>query len=238
MTAQQAAAQIVTNRSPEYQSKIKARTNHEDVNELVKKEVSIGDFASKFGGFFSPQVQFTPEARSTVLSSYAELVKDLYLDNGDMKLSKNLAAAQLKNTYGVTEVSGKRVVMPYPPEKQPFLAGIDNPADLVARQAVQAIKDETGANVGRGDLVILPIPGVTAEAFRSGKPAPYQLGWFDSQRVLRWTDPGRGFVVDLGFEGSLRSIKAIEEGAIRERDFKARDQFLRDAPDSFARAGG
>jgi hypothetical protein len=48
MTAADATKKIIEERTPEYQQKVKARIKSEDVNEIVKKQLSDGDIRHAF----------------------------------------------------------------------------------------------------------------------------------------------------------------------------------------------
>jgi hypothetical protein len=75
--------------------------------------------------------------------------------------------------------------MPYAPERAPVFAGIENVSDVIASQAVEAIKTETGIAPSRATLQLRPIPGVTAAAYKAGQPVPYRLWWEDASGVLQ-----------------------------------------------------
>lgn len=199
MTAEQAARKIAEENTPEYQAKVTARIKSENIDDMIKKKVSIDDMRGAFDTSWfpgKPNVEFGPEARMSAYTDYAELVRSNYLENGDLSLSKDLAAKQMKRVWGVSKVNGADVVMRYPPDRAPNLAGIEDPAPKIAAQAIAAIKDGTGQDVPRDKIMFAPIPGRTATPYIGGQPAPYALSWFDKNGTLQMLNPGKAFVVD------------------------------------------
>jgi hypothetical protein len=146
ITAQEATRKIMDERTPEYQQKIKARIKSEDVNAIVKKELQDGDIRSAFDTSFlglapNPQLAFSPETRQRAMGDYEESFREKFAATGDVALSKKLALEDIKKTWGVTKVNGSSVVMKYPPERSPVYAGIENPSEEIAKQAVEAIRE-------------------------------------------------------------------------------------------------
>jgi len=203
MTAEQAAGKLIQGRDPEYQAKIRANVQikGENIDEVLKRKLSVSDLQGAFDKvpivpFTDPSIGFTQRQRDEMFRDYAELTKEFYLDKGDLRLSKKLAQSQLKIVWGASSVSGKDVVMRYPPEMAPGMANIPDASQLIAEDAVSAIMAESGAKVTRDKIGLMPIAGKTAAAFKSGQPVPYQLLWNDADGVPRTTNPGRAFVVD------------------------------------------
>ena len=121
-----------------------------------------------------PNVGFDRASRQEMFAHYSEEVKERYLQTGNFTLARKQAADQLKRVWGVTRVNGSQTVMPYPPERAPAYAGIDNAADLIAAHAVEMIKAGTGEAVDRSRIVLWPIPGVTATQYKSGRTPSYR----------------------------------------------------------------
>ena len=202
MSAEDAAKKLIEENTPEYKAKIKARIKNEDVNEIVKKKLSIDDMRGAFDTSFlglarNPQIEFTPEARQSAYSDYVELFRDSYLETGDVDVAKAQAFKQLKKVWGVSQVTGKDVVMRYPPDRSPAMAGIEDAPGKIAMQAVESIKGMTGEDVPRDKIMFAPMPGgQTARPYVSGQPAPYMLSWFDKNGTLHMLNPGQAFVAD------------------------------------------
>lgn len=222
MTAAEAANRVIRDQSPEYQASVKARLKSEDIDARIKKELSLGDLQGAFDQvpwipFTDPSVGFDPRQRQEMFSQFAEVVKDRYLETGDMALAKKQAADQVKKTWGVSRVNGSQVVMQYPPERAPAYAGIENASEAIARQAVDAVKADSGTDIDRATIRLAPIPGATAAAYKSGQPVPYMLMWADRQGVVHMLNPGRAFVAD---PASMRTV----QGEGRRTQFEAARQ--------------
>jgi GH24 family phage-related lysozyme (muramidase) len=201
MSADEAAKRIIRDQSPEYQASVKARLKTEDIDAKIRKELKIDDLAGQFDQvpflpFTNPTVGFDPRTRAEMFAQYAEQVKDRYLESGDWSVAKKQAADQLKKTWGVSRINGSQTVMQYPPERAPAYAGIENAPEAISKQAIDAVKAETGADVGRPAIRLQPLPGVTAQAYKSGQPVPYMLMWADKEGVTHMLNPGRAFVAD------------------------------------------
>jgi hypothetical protein len=67
---------IIEERTPEYEQKVKARIKSEDVNEIVKKQLSDGDIRHAFDDswipFNDPKLTFSPEMRQRAMGDYEE----------------------------------------------------------------------------------------------------------------------------------------------------------------------
>jgi soluble lytic murein transglycosylase-like protein len=182
MTAADATKRIIEERTPEYQQKVKARIKSEDVNEIVKKQLSDGDIRHAFDDswipFNDPKLTFSPEMRTRAMGDYEEAFRENFAKNGDVSLSKQLALDEMKKTWGTTQVNGSKVVMKYPPERSPVYAGIENVSEHIAGQAAAAIKDLNGADVDRSKLRLDEVRN-TAERYMRGQPPVYVLSYVD-----------------------------------------------------------
>jgi hypothetical protein len=199
-SAEQATRKYMEGQSPEYQSKINARIKAENVDELIKKNLSVSDLKSAFNTSilpygFRPDVASSPEARDRMFADYAELTKERYLERGDWGVAKAQAQAQLKKVWGTSSVNGSNTLMPYPPEQAPALAGIPNASDHIGMQAVEAIRAETGQSIDRKKITLWPNEQ-TPGAYKAGLPPPYSVSWQDDKGVMHFLDPGRAFVPD------------------------------------------
>lgn len=145
MTAADAAAKIMEERTPEYEQKVRAKIKSEDVNDIVKKQLKDSDIRHAFDDswipFNDPKLTFNPEMRQRAMGDYEESFRENFAKNGDVALSKTLALDEMKRTWGVTTVNGSKTVMKYPPERSPVYAGIENASEHIAQQAVAAIKE-------------------------------------------------------------------------------------------------
>jgi len=230
-TPAQASKKMLGERGPEYQQEVRARVKGENIAELQKKHLSVGDLGGAFDdsvlGFGrNPQVGASPRERDGMFNDYAELFRDFYAENGDVGLSKRLAQDQLKRVWGVSNVGGKATVMRYPPERAPGMAGIENASDLIAEDAIASVKAESGKVVPRDKLMILPIEGATASAFKSGRPVPYMLAWVDERGLVQTLNVGRGYVADAdAMRRKHTGTRGERFGAARENEAAAREAY-------------
>lgn len=217
-SADEAAAQIAQANTPEYKAKVAAQVKGEDIGEIVKKNLSADDLRKAFDDSWwpgRPELGFGPAERQGMFSDYATLFRDRYAETGDVALSKTLAQDQLKRVWGVSTVNGSETIMRYPPERAPGMQGLENAGEMIAGQAVDDIRSEMGVEVDRDSLRLMPIPGLTADAFKSGQPVPYMLVWENADGVLQMLNPGRAFVVD---GNTLRARQTAARGeAFTER---------------------
>jgi hypothetical protein len=211
-TADQASAKIAEANTPEYRARVASQVKGEDMNEIVKKHLSADELRSAFDESWmpgKPELGFSPEVRQGMFGDYTELFRDRYGETGDIGLAKSLALDQLKRVWGVTTINGSETIMRYPPERAPGFAGVESAGELIAAEALADIQAEFGAAVERDSLRILPLPGATAEAYKSGQPVPYTLAWADADGVIHTLNPGRGFVLDAA---SVKTRQTTERG--------------------------
>jgi hypothetical protein len=182
MSAADATKKIIEERTPEYERTVKAKIKSEDVNEIVKKQLKDSDIRHAFDDswipFNDPKLTFSPEMRQRAMGDYEEVFREKFAKNGDVSLSKTLALEEMKKTWGTTTVNGAKTVMKYPPERSPVYAGIENPSEQIALQAVTAIKDLNGVDVDRSKLRLDEVKN-TAERYMRGQPPTYVLSYVD-----------------------------------------------------------
>ena len=219
MSATDATKKIMEERTPEYERTIKAKIKSEDLDQIVKKNLTDSDIRGAFDASFlglapNPKLTFNPEMRQRAMGDYETAFRDHYLKNGDVGLSKTLALDEMKRTWGVTNVNGSNIVMKYPPDRSPAYAGIENVGQRFASQAVSAIKDWNGVDVARSNIQINEVRQ-TAERYLRGQPPTYMLSYTDKNGVLQ-TIP-RPFYADPG-------LMREQQTSDREKAFNAADQ--------------
>lgn len=219
MTAQAATAKIIEERTPEYEQRVKARIKSEDVNDIVKKQLKDSDIRHAFDDswipFNDPKLTFSPETRTRAMGDYEESFRENFAKNGDVALSKQLALDEMKKTWGTTTVSGAKTVMKYPPERSPVYAGIENPSEQIAMQAISAIKDLNGVDVDRSKIMINEIKN-TAERFMRGQPPVYSLSYFDKNGHAQ-TIPKQFYADPVAMRSSQVAARAAESAKIQTR---------------------
>lgn len=116
-----------------------------------------------------------PTPSRELATEYGNLVHDYFLyTDGNLEQSQQLAAAAVRRTWGVTEVNGKREIMPYAPEA--MFPGLT--ADQVRADIAKLSGELPGVDVSK--IRLTP----TAQTARSGGllwslTAPNQYGAYD-----------------------------------------------------------
>lgn len=220
MTAADATKKIMEERTPEFERNVKAKIKKEDVDQIVKKNLTDGDIRSAFDPSFlglapNPQLAFDPAMRQRAMGDYETAFRDNFMRNGDVNLSKTLALAEMKRTWGVTEVNGSKTVMKYPPERSPAYAGIANPSEHIAMQAVAAIKDLNGADVDRSKIRLDEVK-TTGERFIKGQPPTYVLSYVDKNGHVQ-VIPKQFYADPAAMRDAQTAARAAESARIQTR---------------------
>lgn len=221
MTAAEATKKIMEERTPEFEQKVKAKIKKEDLDQIVKKELSDGDIRKAFDEWpwfvpgTKPALTFNPEMRQRAMGDYEASFRDNFLRNGDTALSKTLAQQEMKRTWGVTSINGSGTVMKFPPERSPAYAGIENPGDLIASQAIAAIKELNGVDVD-GSKIQLDEVKSTAERFVRGEPPTYVLSYTDKNGHVQ-VIPKQFFADPAAMRAEQTVKRAVASGRIQER---------------------
>lgn len=219
MTAADATKRIVEMRTPEYEQKVRAKIKSEDVNEIVKKQLSDGDIRHAFDDswipFNDPKLAFSPEMRTRAMGDYEEAFREQFAKTGDVSLSKKLALDEMKRTWGTTQVNGRKTVMKYPPERSPVYAGIENVPEHIAEQAVSAIKDLNGVDVPRSNLRLDEVKN-TAERFVRGQPPVYVLSYTDKNGHVQ-TIPKQFYADPVAMRDKQTAERAAQSAKIQTR---------------------
>jgi muramidase (phage lysozyme) len=202
LTPEEAAKRIARENDPEYRSKIKVtedavKTFQADLFKTDQTSAIIDQFDPP-GLFNTPKAPFDPGQRRALLNDFVEAAADRFKERGDPDEAKAFAFAELKKNWGVS----RGMMVKFPPEKAyPPSGSPTAPHDYIYQQAAADVKTTAGRDVKHEDIFLLPLTGgQTAEAYRSGKPAPYQL-WYRSvdpatKQVTYDTVPGKAFVAD------------------------------------------
>ena len=219
MTATDATAKIIEERTPEYEQRVKARIKSEDVNDIVKKQLKDSDIRHAFDDswipFNDPKLTFNPEMRQRAMGDYEEAFRENFAKNGDVSLSKTLALDEMKRTWGTTQVNGAKTVMKYPPERSPVYAGIENPSEHIAQQAVSAIKDLNGKDIDRSKIRLDEIKN-TAERYVRGQPPVYVLSYVDDKGHVQ-TIPKQFYADPTAMRDKQTAARAAQSAKIQTR---------------------
>lgn len=180
----EAANRIAQENTPEYKAKVRvAQPQMDAIRDMFHKE-GTGLEASDFGG----DAFVSPATKQRIDASYAELVISNLQRGRDQDTAEAMAKAQLKKVFG-RSVDGR--VMQYPPEA--IYPRIGGSHQYIYDDAAATVKEEAGVDVVPGTLRFIPIPGVTDQDFRTGKPPRYRLmyGQNVNGQVIFDTVPGQ-----------------------------------------------
>lgn len=236
MTAQEAARKIADSNTPEFKRSAKVR---DDDVKAFKQELAKGDpqgavqnaFA---GGLISriwngkPALGLGADQRGAIMQDFAELAAQHFAEGGDKDRAQAWATSQMKKLYGVSN----GVLMKFPPERS--YPDVDGKWDYIYRQAADEIKKANGADVDPSKVYLMPLPTLTAEATRNGRPAPYSVHYVETvdgqpmHKVLH----GKGFVADPrpAQEKLAAERKAQFEKAQYDRMHPSAEDVALDAP--------
>jgi hypothetical protein len=220
MSAKDATARIMEERTPEYEQKVKAKLKSDDVNDAVKKNLTVNDIRSAFDPSFlglapNPQLTFSPEMRVRAMGDYEEIFREKFLKNGDVSLSKTLALEEMKSVWGVTTVNGSKTIMKFAPEMSRVYAGIENVSEQIALQATAVIKDWNGADVDRKNVILRDVT-VTGEQFSKGTPPRYALEYID-KNGNRQVVPRQFFADPDQMRNQQTAARAAQSAKIQQR---------------------
>lgn len=120
LSPDEAARKIMDLRSPDKQRDRKAL--EPAAKEFLKQMEEI-DLAAQFDESFfgwrsNPELGVTPQQEYGIKADFLALAEEaFYQANGEPEVAKNRAVEQMKRLYGVSDLTGKSVVMKHPPER-------------------------------------------------------------------------------------------------------------------------
>ena len=161
-----------------------------------------------------PALGLGADQRNAIMQDFAELASEHFGDYGDKDRAQAWATSQMKKLYGVSN----GVLMKYPPERT--YPDVDGKHDYVYRQAADDIKAATGAEIDPKSIYLMPIPTLTAQAFRTGQPTPYALHYVEkvNDQPMHKVIHGKAFVADPAPEqAKLSAQRKAQYEAERER---------------------
>lgn len=174
LTVEQAAAEVVAMNDPAN----KRRTDDlkEGWTQAVKdKAFQLSDVTSAFdGGLFGggqPVAGVTPAQVAALNTDYLSAAERAFKGkaNGDAGIARRMAVEEMKRLYGVSETSGQRALMKYPPELYYPPIGDDQGyiRDFVMKDARSIAPDAVNA-------MLVPT-GETVQDVRGGRMPRYDL---------------------------------------------------------------
>jgi soluble lytic murein transglycosylase len=163
MPPQQAAQRVAKENTPEFKSKVKITEPQVQAYRKALRQTGGDDAGRALGGGFR-----NPQAAAEANQSYAELVIDNLQNHYDLPTAQSMAAAQLKKMYAPTYNGKLEKYAPelaYPP--------INGSHGYVYGDARATVKKEAG--VDAPNIRLFPIPGVTDDDIRNGRPPRYRI---------------------------------------------------------------
>lgn len=241
MTPDQAAKRVIESRTPEYKAKVAVKVKGEDLDKIIKDNLTTADISKNLdtSWFGDPQVENNPKAREAILSDYAEIFKDAYLQSGDIDQAKKQALASLNKVWGLTFVGGQHagVVTRWPVELAPAYRGIPNAAERIGKDASAAVKAYSGEDVPVDKIVLTPLgQGQTSQPYVSGQDVPYSVSYQDKNGHWQVLPPGKAYkpdakamAADVAKEEDAAAQKVERENLMRAGNKAAVDKAVSDA---------
>ena len=152
----------------------------------VTKELNDGWIWSRPGDGADPTTQ------ASLLAEYREAFKDRFIRvGGDEGEAKKLAMEDLKRTWGISEVSGDRQLMKFPPEK--FYPAVDGGHAYLRDDAMTTALDVAGIDAAMiGNIMLRPSPATSAD-IRAGRPPRYRLFYTREENGQTIVDEAPGY---------------------------------------------
>lgn len=231
MTPEQAAAKLAEANNPDKQRERKAL---EPAAKEFAKDIEGDDLADLFDEswlpFTDPQVGFTESQALGIRAEYQAIAQEqFYQANGDAEVAKNRAKQEMKRLYGVTNITGRPVVMKYPPERfwpqdtsnKGGLLGIGaDPLGYAKTQLFQELyEDDPEFDPQSIQYVATP---ATAAMVKRGELPAYAIFYKDRNGVLQ-TFPGKLWRPDL--KNPQRSMQQDKDR--RTQTAQERDEYIR-----------
>jgi hypothetical protein len=222
MSPKDAANRIATENDPKFKEKFKYNdpVTIENLNTLRKNGVNA---TQAFGGGVTfPNQDALNEANQT----YYDEIRTELNRGSDINAAMAQAKAQLQKVYGPNALGH---IVKYPPERS--YPQINGSWDYIYHDAQRTVKQETGRDPIHVNL--MPIPGVTDEDFRNGRPARYRVIYsynVNGQTVVD-SVPGQ-FAADVG-----QANRAASEAAHQSFTAARKKQIDRGAPVVFPGIG-
>lgn len=224
MSPEQAAAKIAAANDPE---RIRERKALEPAAKEFAKQIEGEDLGEVFDEswmpFTDPQIGFTESQALGIQAEYQAIAQEqFYQANGDAELAKNRARQEMKRLYGVTGITGKNVVMKYPPERYwPQNTASGDPFGYAKTQLFQEVVEED-PDFDPNSLQYVATPETAAMIKRGEMPA-YAVFYKDKNGVLQ-TFPGKLWRPDV--KNANRAMQQEKDKQVEHA--REDDQYIRD----------
>jgi len=211
-----AAQRYIERSSPEAKFNRKAM---EPAAKVFMKDVEATDLSSEFDTWFgtAPDIGFSEAQRLGIQAEFAAIAEDqFYRAGGDPEIAKNRAVEEMKRLYGVTELTGRKVVMKHPPERYwPKLSVADAAQSLSYPAQLQADIAEFSADADMQSVQLVTTPETDAMVKRGEMPG-YAVLYKDANGVLQ-TIPGKLWRPDISkLQDMQKKVDDAASGAAME----------------------
>jgi hypothetical protein len=188
MSATEAARKVISMNDPA--NKASREVLKEGATKFLKT-LGVSDVTNVFdiqaGPGGEPGAGLLPTQQNALLAEYKALAEDRFYETGDSGTAKALALADIKRTWGPSDVSGSPQLMRLPPEQHYPQAGgsfgylredaLATAKDYVAKTFPGRVVDNVTITAGAGQ----DNSWSTRSDIESGKPPRYQL-WYTYQQ--------------------------------------------------------
>lgn len=128
--------------------KTRDRKALEPLEKQFVKDLTDGDLSKQVVQIFDewwtsdPQVGFTNQTSVAIQADYLEMARREFVRNGgDADRAKDNASKQMKDLYGVTQITGSKVIMRNPPDNYwPHVPNVPDPLEYVKTQLIDELK--------------------------------------------------------------------------------------------------
>lgn len=233
LSPEEAARRMIERNKPEKQFERKAL---EPAAKEFMKTLQGEDLASQFdeswfGWRSNAEIGFSPAQELGIKAEYLAIAEDqFYAVNGDPELAKNRATEEMKRLYGVTELTGKKVLMKHPPERYWPQFKIAEAAQSLS-YPVQ-LQDDIRALDATADMdsVQLVTTPETDHMVKRGEAPGYAVLYKDANGVLQ-TIPGKLWLPDFTkLRDMQQKVDDVEQRNRLERAQGAQVQERQQAP--------
>ncbi|MFQ6158878.1 hypothetical protein [Sinorhizobium meliloti] len=233
MSPEDAAKRIAEMNDPDKQRDRKAL---EPAAKEFRKQLEGEDLGSLFDEswmpFNDPDIGFTEGQALGIQAEYQAIAEDQFFQaNGNAELAKNRAREEMKRLYGVTNVTGRPVVMKYPPERYwPKNTASEGGAFGIGADPLGYAKTQLFAEIAGRDAEFDPnsvqfvTTPATEQMIKRGEMPAYAVFYTDKDGLIQ-TFPG------LLWRPDVKPAQAAIDNRQRQRveDAAAADAFMREA---------
>lgn len=224
-SSEDAAGRILAQRSPENRinQEVLAPRADKVVRDLTANEVA-GYFDGGwrvFGGTGTPGAGADAATQSALVSEFGMAFRERFFETGDEDEAKALAAADLKKTWGTSEIGGSRELMKYPPEM--FYPAVNGSHEYLRTDVMETAREFAGSDPSAMYLRpwVDPTTGrnLTSEDIRAGRPPRYRLIYEREENGQRIIDmaPGAWAVPEDQISSAQEAAQAERMQAAQER---------------------